>query len=79
MKDFFSELFYMCSSANDKSRGFYIIVTIGLFALMIGCVAMLGLNIFMLIKGWWKVLYLILFLVVVALTGGMVFWLYKNE
>lgn len=78
IKDFVSELLYYCSASNEKSRGFYIFVTIMLAVLTIACVAMVVLNIFMLIKGWWNVLYLILLLVAVVLEGATI-WKLKNS
>lgn len=78
IKDFVSELLYMCSANNEKSRGFYIFVTVMLAVLTIACVAMVVLNIFMLIKGWWNFIYLVLFLVAVVLEGVTI-WKLKNS
>lgn len=78
MRDFIEELLDKCSANNTKSRGFYIMVTVGLILLALGSVAMLIVNIVMLIKGWWIPLYLILFVVAVGLTVGAIVWLAKS-
>ena len=78
MRDFIEELLDKCSANNTKSRGFYIMVTVGLALLALGSVATLILNVIMLIKGWWIPLYAILFVAAVGLTVGMVVWLNRS-
>ena len=75
MKEFFSDLAYMCSASNTKSRGFYIAICIGMAILALGVVASLVLLIVNLIKGWFSPLFLVLFLVTLGILIGLIVWL----
>lgn len=75
MKEFFSDLAYMCSASNSKSRGFYIAICIGMALLALGVVASLVLLIVNLVKGWFSPLFLILFIASLAILIGLIVWL----
>ena len=74
MKDFFSDLFYYCSSSNTSSRGFYIFITVMLFAIPVGVLA----SIIMMIVSGFSVLKLVLILVGIAAEAGVVVWLNRG-
>lgn len=75
MKDFFSDLFYYCSAANTRSRGFYIFVTALLFIIPVAVLA----SIIMMFVNGFAVLNLVLIIVGVLAEAGVVFWLAKSE
>ena len=76
MKDFIEELKYMCTSSSAK--GFYIFVAIMLVALLIAIPTMLILFIVNTVKFGFSPLFLILFLVALAIFIGVVIWLKKS-
>lgn len=78
MREFVSDLFYMCSSSNDKSRGFYIFVTVILAILTIAIPVMLGVLIFSIIKGGSIVLPIILTIAAIAIYVAVIVWLRKS-
>jgi hypothetical protein len=78
MKEFVSDLLYMCSGNNTSTRGFYILVTVVLAVLTLGIPVMLGLLIFSIVKGASVVLPLIFLLVAVAAYIGVIIWLKKS-
>lgn len=78
MREFVSDLFYMCSSSNDKSRGFYIFVTIILAILTIAIPVMLGVLIFTIVKGGSIVLPIILTIAAIAIYIAVIVWLKKS-
>ena len=78
MKEFVSDLFYMCSSNNTSTRGFYIFVTALLAILTLAIPIMLILIIINIVKGAAFVLPLILLSVAVAIYIGVIVWLNKS-
>lgn len=78
MKEFFEEFAYMCSSSNEKSRGLYIFIAIALVLLCIGAIVSLVLLIVNAIKGYFSVLFVVLFAVTVLLLIGVIVWLKKS-
>ena len=80
MKEFLSELLYMCSASNTKgTRGFYIGVTAMLALLTLGLIAsivLLVLNI--VLYGAFKILFLALALVALAIEIIVIVWLKKS-
>lgn len=79
MREFFEELFYMCSADNTKSRGLYIFIVVAMALLAIGSVVSLILMLVNLIAykafSW---LWLILFIVTVGILVGIIVWLKKS-
>lgn len=78
MKEFVSDLLYMCSDSNGSSRTFYIIVTAVLAILTICIPAMLVLVIVNAIKGFSIVLPLILMIVAIIIYVAVIVWLKKS-
>lgn len=79
MKEFFEELFYMCSSSNQKSRGLYIFIVVAMALLAIGGVA----SVIMLIVNVvatksFSILWLILSLLTWGVLIGIIIWLKKS-
>lgn len=72
MRDFLGDLIDACKGGSGN-RGFWIFVTVALAVVTLLIPVLLVLNIIMLIKGWWQVLYLILFLVAVVLDALVIF------
>lgn len=78
MKDFIDELKYMCSASNTSSRGFYIGIAVFLIIMALCIPASLILLIINLIKGYFSVLFLILFIASLLITIGLIVWLKKS-
>lgn len=78
MKEFVSDLLYMCSGNNTSTRGFYILVTAVLAILTLGIPVMLGLLIFNIVKGYSFILPLILLLVAIAIYVLVIIWLKRS-
>ena len=78
MKEFVSDLFYMCSSSNTESRTFFILITAILALLTIGIPAMLVLIIVNAVKGLSIVMPLILMLVALVIYVAVIIWLKKS-
>lgn len=79
MKDFFEELFYMCSANNSKSRGLYIFILIAMIALAVGAVVSLVLLLVNLIAyKAFSVMWLGLLIVTVGILAGVIVWLKKS-
>jgi len=74
MKDFFSDLFYYCSSSNTSSRGFYIFITIMLFAIPVGILA----SIIMMIVSGFSALKLGLIIAGIVLEAIVIVWLNRG-
>lgn len=79
MKEFFEELFYMCSSSNTKSRGLYIFIVIAMALLALGGVASLIMLIvnFVTTKAF-SILWLALALVTWGVLIAVIIWLKKS-
>lgn len=78
MKEFFSDLFYMCSSSNQKSRGFYIGVTVLMFLMAILMLVSAVLLVINLVKGFFSPLFAILFGVALVIFIAVIVWLKKS-
>lgn len=79
MKEFFEELFYMCSASNTKSRGLYIFIVIAMALLAIGGLASIVMIIVNLVKfKAFSFLWLILCLVTWGVLTGLIIWLKKS-
>lgn len=77
MREFFEELKYACT--EGKQRGFYCMVTLFLALLIIGCLASLVMMIVNVIAyKAFSVMWLILFLITLAITIGIIVWLKKS-
>ena len=79
MKEFFEEFAYMCSASNTKSRGFYIMLAIGMVLLTLGGLAGIVLNIVTLVKGIWQFYFLLLTLLVIGVNVALIVWLVKSK
>ena len=79
MKEFFEEFAYMCSASNTKSRGFYIMLAIGMILLTLGGLAGVVLNIVTLVKGIWQLYYLLLTVIAIGIDVALVIWLVKSK
>lgn len=79
MKEFFEEFAYMCSASNTKSRGFYIMLAIGMVLLTLGGLAGIVLNIVTLVKGIWQLYYLLLTVIAIGIDVALVIWLVKSK
>lgn len=79
MRDFFGELFDLCSTSNKSSRGFYLIVTTALFVFAILSIVMPAMLIVSMSKGAeLSVFNYALSALPVIVTIGIVVWLKKS-
>ena len=79
MRDFFEELFDMCSANNTKSRGLYIFITVAMAVLALGVIASLILLIVNVVKfGAFSPMWLILLIVMLVILIGIIVWLKKS-
>ena len=79
MKDFFGELFDLCSSSNKSSRGFYLIVTAALFLFALLSVLSVVMVVVSLVKGvQLDVVKYILSALPIVVTVAIVVWLKKS-
>lgn len=77
MKEFLEELKYQCT--DGKAKGFYIMVSIFLVALMIGCVASLVMMVVnLVVYKAFSLMWLVLFVVTLVITIGVIIWLKKS-
>lgn len=74
MREFISDLKYMCSADNQSSRGFYIFITILL--ILVPLVA-IGDLIYKAIVGF-AVVDIIIIIAAIAVEIGVIFWLKKS-
>lgn len=79
MRDFFGELFDLCSASNKSSRGFYLIVTTALFVFAILSIVMPAMLIVSISKGAELSVFNYAFSALpVIVTIGIVVWLKKS-
>lgn len=78
MRDFISDLFYMCSADNTKSRGLYIFITAALCFMLIGILGGFIGIIYTAIKHGPILMPLVLTLVILAIFVGVIIWLKKS-
>lgn len=79
MKEFFEELFYMCSSSNTKSRGLYIFIVVAMAVLLIGGIASVALLVINAVTTkTFSVLWLALALLTWGALIGIIIWLKKS-
>lgn len=78
MREFVSDLMFMCSGSNTSSRTFYIIVTAVLALLVLGIPAMTILLIVTAVKGGSIVLPLVLLIFAIIVFIGIIIWLKKS-
>lgn len=78
MKEFISDLFYMCSASNTTSRTFYIIVTTILGILTLAIPGTLVFLIVSIVKGMAVVLPIILLVVCIIIYVAVLIWLKKS-
>ena len=79
MKEFFEELFYMCSANNTKSRGLYIFIVIAMALLALGGVAAIVMIIVNFVKfKAFSFLWVGLCVVTWGALAGVIVWLKKS-
>lgn len=74
MREFISDLKYMCSADNQSSRGFYIFITVLLILIPVAAIVDI---IWKAIVGF-AVVDIIILIAAVAIEIGVIFWLKKS-
>ena len=78
MKDFFADLFDACKGGSGN-RMFWIFVTVAIIIIGVLIPVLAVLNIVMLVKGWWQIMYLLLLLFSIAAEVVAVLWVNKKR
>ena len=78
MKEFVSDLLYMCSSSNSSSRMFYILVTAILALLTLAIPVEFIILIVKIVQHVFQIKFLIFLLVSIAIYIGVIIWLKKS-
>ena len=78
MREFISELMYMCSPSNTKSRGTYIMIAIILILLPIAAISGIVATIIYAVAGNFQAMPLIITVVALVVEVALIIWLKKS-
>lgn len=78
IRDFFSDLKYMCSSANTKSRGTYLMIAAILILLPIAAISGIVATVIYIAAGNFQLVPLIITVVAIVVEVALIVWLAKS-